>query len=214
MTIHHRLIVVTVAAIATVTGLITYQLAREKLLTPEQLQAMGTVFFNTPRVFTMDNLISHHGKAFTHDNLKGKWTLAYFGYTFCPDICPTTLSQLNAVDKLLKSDNIAWADTIQYVLFSIDPERDTVEKLAQYVPYFNPDFIGVTGSIKAIHTLTRQLNIAFTPVVNNSDEFYLVDHSANLVIINPQGDYHGFIKPPFTREKLKRILEEMVRSFY
>jgi protein SCO1/2 len=90
----------------------------------------------------------------------------------------------------------------QVVMVSVDPARDTVEQLATYVPYFNPEFIGVTGEFLDIHRFATSLNTPFRKVPGQ-EENYLVDHSANVVLINPRGDYHGFFKAPLDLAKMK-----------
>ena len=203
----NKTVLVLVAIVAVVVGLTFYKYINKPSLTVEQLQQMGTVVFDKPRAFEMKGLVDHNGKPFTKSNLEGKWTLAYFGYTFCPDICPTTLGQLNQMDKLMKKEDPEMAEKMNYLMVTVDPRRDTVEKLKGYVPHFNPDFIGVTGNHKDIHNLTVQLNIPYTPVTDPEDEYYLVDHGANLAIINPMGDYHGFIRPPLDSSKLDRVMK-------
>ena len=133
--------------------------------------------------------------------MKGKWSLVFFGFTHCPDICPTTLSTLA---KLIKNlDESVVADT-QVVLVSVDPARDTVDVLSKYVPHFNPDFVGVTGEFIEIKRLATQLNVAFAKVVTNHERGeYTVDHGATVALINPRGDYHGFFKPPLDSARLK-----------
>ena len=91
----------------------------------------------------------------------------------------------------------------QVVMVSVDPARDTVEQLAQYVPFFNPTFIGVTGEFLDIHRFATALNTPFRKVAGSGDD-YQVDHSANVVLINPKGDYHGFFKAPLDREKMMK----------
>ncbi|MET4692337.1 SCO family protein [Endozoicomonas lisbonensis] len=201
------------AVVAMVLGLTFYKYTTRPSISLEDLQKMGTVVFDTPRSFQMADLTDHNGKTYNSGSQQGQWTLMYFGYTFCPDICPITLSQLNGMDKQLKQDNINLAQQMRYVLVSVDPRRDTVEKLKGYVPYFNKDFIGVTGEVKNIHDLTVQLNIPYTPVLDPEDEFYLVDHGANLAIINPAGQYHGFIRPPLEPAKLTRIMTAVDENY-
>ena len=128
-----------------------------------------------------------------------RWTLVYFGYTYCPDICPTTMAFLNEFVAQLEAGEVA--DT-QVVLVSVDPARDTVGQMATYVPYFNPDFIGVTGEFLDIHRFATALNTPFRRVPGQDDDSYVVDHSANVVLINPRGDYHGFFKAPLDLEKM------------
>lgn len=202
----NKTVLILVAIVAVIMGLTFYKYTNKPSLTLEELQRMGTVVFDKPRTFEMKGMVDNKGQPFNQTNLEGKWSLVYFGYTFCPDICPTTLGQLNQMDKLLKKDNPEMAKKMHYFMVTVDPRRDTVEKLNGYVPHFNPDFVGVTGSQKAIHNLAVQMNIPYTPVIDPEDEYYLVDHGANLVIINPKGDYHGFIRPPLDSEKLARVM--------
>lgn len=130
--------------------------------------------------FTLED---HHGKSFTNENLKGQWSFIFFGYTHCPDICPTTLSLLNQVDQVLKKEtDIALPKT---VFISVDPERDTVKHLAEYVSYFNPEFIGVTGRIENIQMLSSALGIAFGQESIQEDGSYEIYHGARVMLIDP-----------------------------
>lgn len=195
-----------VGVVALVIGLTFNKYINRPSLTPEQLAGKGTVIFQTPRAVEVNGLTDHNGQSLGNAQLKGGWTLMYFGYTFCPDICPITLAQLNKMDLRMKEKNPGLAERMQYIMVSVDPRRDTVEKLKNYVPHFNPDFIGATGDLKNIYNLTVQMNIPFTPVTEPEDEFYLVDHGANLAVINPEGHYHGFIRPPLEPEKLVQVM--------
>jgi protein SCO1/2 len=169
------------------------------------------LFYNTPaaptlspsttrlepaRVLNDFALIDHRQNPFDLARLKGRWTFMFFGYTHCPDICPTTLTTLNAVARKIAALPNTPA-TPQYVFVSIDPERDTPELLAKFVPYFNPDFIGVTGTPSAIDALTKQLSVLYLKVDVPDSEGYLMDHSAALLLIDPQGRLHALMSPPF-----------------
>ncbi|MCX4026700.1 SCO family protein [Endozoicomonas sp. SM1973] len=183
------------------------------LLSPEQLQLKGTYILKTPRTLSEINLTSHDNKAFTNKELKGKWTVMFFGYTSCPDICPTTLTELKQLKLKLSEEYSDIAEQINYVFVSVDPGRDSIEQLSNYVPYFDKDFLGVTGDLKSIYNFANQLNIPFSPVVNPKEENYLVDHSGNLIVINPMGDYHAFIKPPLGTDKLVAVMSSIVGQF-
>ncbi|WP_157674020.1 SCO family protein [Endozoicomonas ascidiicola] len=206
-----KTVFVLLSVIAVVLGLTFNKFLNKPALTKEQLQQMGVVVFDTPRSFTMGELVDHNGQPFTPERFKDRWTLVYYGFTFCPDICPATLSQLNKVDKLLKEQSPELAKKMQYVMVTVDPRRDTPEKLKGYVPHFNNDFIGVTGEITQIYNLATQMNVPFTPVVDPEDEFYLVDHGANLALVNPKGYYHGFIRPPFDSVSLINAFNSIIR---
>lgn len=177
-------------------------------LSPIELQVYGAFEFDQPRRFKPFELLDHKGEKFTQDNFKDKWSLVFFGFTHCPDICPTTLSYLSSWRAKLDP---ALLEQTQIILVTVDPARDTVETLAQYVPYFNQDFIGLTGEFLTIKRLANQLNVAFTKVVQGDD--YTVDHSGLVAIINPRGDYHGFFKPPFDQEKMLLTYGSIVNNF-
>ena len=202
-----KTVYVLLAVIAVVLGLTFNKYINRPAMTKEQLFQAGTVVFESPRDVSFKGLKDHNNNDFKREQLKDHWTLVYFGYTFCPDICPITLSQLNKLDAKLKEKNPELAKKMRYLMVSVDPRRDTAEKLKNYVPHFNPDFVGLTGDIKSIYDLTVQMNVPFTPVTEPEDEFYLVDHGANLAVINPEGNYHGFIRPPLEPEKLANIVK-------
>ncbi len=199
---------VIVAFIVTVLALFTNKVTSPRVLSDTELKINGAFKFDKPRIFKDFQLTDHSGKPFSLDNLQDRWTLMFFGFTYCPDICPTTMATINDLMATLDSDI---RDNTQVVLVSVDPARDTVEKLSQYVPYFNPDFIGVTGEFLQIKRLATQLNIAFNKVTLGDS--YTVDHSANVVLINPKGHYHGFFKSPVDTARMKLTYQSMVTSF-
>ena len=197
-------VVTIVVFMLVVLGLLVRRISMPTILSDGALRANGAFVYETPRIIKEFDLVDHHGKAFTKENLKGKWTLAFFGFTFCPDVCPTTMAELKNLYEELQGTEVA--DDTQVILFSVDPARDTPEKLAEYVPYFHPEFIGVTGEFMNIYRLATNVNIAFNKVALGGSEDpnnYTVDHSANIVLINDHGDYQGFFKPPFELAKLK-----------
>lgn len=177
-------------------------------LSPLELQVNGAIQFEQPRRFKDFTLLDHHGAVFDRSRLEGKWSLIFFGFTHCPDICPTTLASLSQWHAQLPEK--LQADT-QVVLVTVDPARDDVATLAQYVPYFHPDFIGVTGEFLAIKRFANQLNVAFTKVVQGDD--YTMDHSAIVALVNPKGDYHAFFKPPLESHKLTLTYTSIRNSF-
>jgi protein SCO1/2 len=186
-----------------------HRLSKPRILSDNEMRGYGAMMLETPRQFSDFALIDQLEQPFTKANLTGKWTLIFFGFTHCPDICPTTLSLLNKVVTPLSDEEKA---QVQVVLLSVDPERDTAAKLAEYVPYFNRDFIGVTGNPFQILSLTTQLNAVYTKVALEGDD-YTVDHSGNIVVINPKGDYHGFFRPPFEEGSVRVALRSMMYRF-
>lgn len=182
---------------------------RQEVLDVNALQQQGAFIRPEPKTLKPFLLMGDDGQAFTVDNFAGQWGLVFLGYTHCPDICPTTLS-------LFKQLRAGWQETgladIQYVLLTADPERDTPERLHEYLQFFSEEFVGVTGDVADVAELAKQLNGLFARVPQEQDD-YLVDHSANIVIINPAGQYHGFIRPPHSVEQIQSIMAAVSAAY-
>ena len=155
-------------------------------------------------------LIDHHSAAFDQAALQHHWSFVFFGYTYCPDVCPTTLSILNGVAQRLQDVD---AD-VRFVMVTVDPERDTPERLAEYVTYFNGDFLGVTGSDEGLTQLTRQLGILYNRVEPEGDAAgYLMDHTAGVFLFDPDGRYHAVFTPPLSADKLAGDFRKMLQDY-
>ncbi len=203
-----RTVVICLICVAAVVGLIVKKVTDPRVLSQAELRVNGAVVFDKPRLFDDFTLLDHTGEPFTQADLEGQWTLIYFGFTHCPDICPMAMLDLKRLVEALPE---GLAERTQVVLVSVDPARDTPEVLAEYVGYFHPDFVGVTGDFLTIRRFANQVNVAFSKVTQGDD--YTVDHSGNIVLINPMGDYHGFFQPPFDLAKLKLTYSSIVESF-
>ncbi len=175
------------------------RIGQPRVMSASEMQANGAYLLQTPRDIGDFELIDHRGQAFVPASLEGQWSLLFFGFTYCPDICPTTMAFLDQFVQQLEGTE---AEDTQVIMVSVDPARDTVAQLASYVPFFNPGFIGVTGEFLDIHRFATALNTPFRKVPGQ-DENYLVDHSANVVLINPRGDYHAFFKAPLDLAQMK-----------
>lgn len=174
--------------------------------TRKALQENGVFIRPEPKTLAAFELIDEYGQRFGNARFEGTWSLLFLGFTHCPDICPTTLALFK---QLQASGSDSPLSAVQYVLLSADPERDTPEKLASYVDYFDTDFVGLTGSVADVDRLAKQLNSLFARVpLENGD--YLIDHSANIVIINPAGQYHGFIRQPHSVEQIKAAMDAII----
>ena len=176
-----------------------HRISLPRVMTETEMKINGLYLLETPRNFGEIALLDHNGKPFTRASLEGHWSLVFFGFTYCPDICPTTMTFLNELMASLEGTEV---EDTRVVMVSVDPARDTVEQLADYVPYFNPEFTGVTGEFLEIHRFATALNTPFRKVPGQGED-YQVDHSANVVLINPKGDYHGFFKAPLDQAKMK-----------
>lgn len=187
------------ALIALIVAGFVHKISLPRVMTPSEMKINGLYLLDTPRDIGEFALVDHHDKPFNPERFKGHWSLVFFGFTYCPDVCPTTMAFLNDFMASLKGTE---AEDTQVVMVSVDPARDTVEKLASYVPYFNPAFIGVTGDFLEIHRFATALNTPFRKVMGAGED-YQVDHSANVVLINPRGHYHGFFTAPLDLAKMK-----------
>lgn len=143
-----------------------------------------------PREIADFSLVDSNNEVFNLDSLKGKWSLIFFGYTHCPDICPTALSSMVNVYKSLDDDT---RGKLQIVFVSVDPKRDTPEHLKKYVEFFHPDFLAATGEDLELKQLTKQLALQYKIHTPDEKGDYLVDHSAWLIIVNPDARFHGVI---------------------
>lgn len=192
-------IVAVLAFMLVVVGGFLYRIGQPRLMTDGELQANGLFLMKPPRDMGDFELVTHRNEAFTPASVQGQWTLVFFGFTYCPDVCPTTMAFLN--DFIAELEGTEAEDT-KVVMISVDPARDTPGVLAQYVPFFNADFTGVTGEFLDLHRFATSLNTPFRKVPGQGED-YQVDHSANVVLINPRGHYHGFFKAPLNLAKMK-----------
>ena len=185
----NKLLYVIVAIIAGAVGFFVFQKAS---ILPQPEHAL---YYKEVREIKPFQLTDHNNQAFTKKQLAEKWSWIFLGYTSCPDVCPTTLQELNFVYDDLKGIS---ANT-QILLVSADPSRDTPEKLAQYIAYFNEEFIALTADHGVLFPFARNLGLMYAinePEDNSVDkDYYLVDHSASLVLVNPQGNIAAIFKP-------------------
>jgi protein SCO1/2 len=132
-----------------------------------------------------------HGEVIDNKALTGKWTLLFLGYTSCPDICPMTLSKLAQVKQQLTEHPQL---TVWFV--SVDPQRDTSEKLKLYTDYFDPSFTAVTGPHSELFPFVRNLGLVYA-ISDSKGENYTVDHSASVALVDPNGNVRAIFKPEF-----------------
>ncbi len=166
--------------------------------------------FPVAREITPFKLIDHNNAVFDNNALRQRWSFLFFGYTHCPDVCPTTLSVLNSVANRLQDLD----QDIRFIFVSIDPERDTPEQLARYVSYFNGDFIGVTGTPEALEQLTKPLGIFSSKVeAEPGSGSYLVDHTASVLLFDPDGRFHAVFSTPLSAEKISGDFRKMLKAY-
>ena len=136
----------------------------------------------------------------------GKVVVLFFGYTHCPDVCPTTLAQLAQARRLLGAD----AERVQVLFVTLDPERDTPQLLQRYVPAFDPSFVGLTGSRQQIEAAAREFKVFFQKVDGPTPDSYTLDHSSGSFVFDPQGRVRLYLsdksRPDQIAPDLKRVL--------
>ena len=170
---------------------------------------LTTGTFLTPsRALPDFSLIDQQGKVFGSANLRGHWSLLIFGYTNCPDYCPTTLTTLAAVQKRLRA---AKAPVLPQVIFvSVDAKRDTPAQLAKYVPYFDPEFIGLTAADQpGIEAVAKKLGVAAI-IQPGAGGNYTVDHSGEIFVVTPDGRIGAILTGPFSVAALQSDFERIV----
>lgn len=196
--------------ITLILALFIHGISRPQVMSKQDLRTNGTFLFDSARSINDFSLIDNHGQAFNKTDLKGRWTLIFFGFTYCPDVCPTTLALLKRFYESKLSEE--QRNNLQIILVTVDPARDTVEKLNPYIEYFSEDFKALTGEFLDIHRFATQLNIPFSKVPGGGEN-YTVEHSGNVAILNPQGHYVGFFRPPLDAAKMARHVESLTYWF-
>jgi len=198
---------VIIAVLATAAGIWAAQLVLDRRIGQNELAATR---FPASREVQPFELLDHNNNVFDNAALEQRWSFLFFGYTHCPDVCPTTLSVLNSVAHRLQDT----AEDIRFIFVTVDPERDTPEQLARYVTYFNGDFIGVTGSTEGLEQLTKQLGIMYMKVEQEAGAAnYLMDHTAGVFLFDPDGRYHAVFTPPLSAENIAANFRMMLQDY-
>ena len=191
------------AVVATVIGIFSYKTITELPL-PEY-----ALYYQQSRAIKSFEFTDHKGQAFTKKQLNNKWSLVFFGYTSCPDVCPTTLQNLNFIYDELQ----AITDHSQVLLVTVDPQRDSQEKLAQYIAYFNSEFIALRAGHEVLFPFARNMGLMYAISGEGGDD-YLVDHSASLVLVNPAGKIAAIFKPEQAVGRVPSIDSDKLLSDY
>ncbi len=192
--------IVTLAALAAVWLAATYRESDSQArLLPDRVMTV----FPAPQPLTAFALTDHQNRGFDLSRLRGRWSFLFFGFTHCPDICPTTLADMARVrEDTAKST--AGAEDVQFVFVSVDPGRDTASRLGQYVAHFHPTFLGVTGDDAQLRNLAGQLGAAYQVEAAPGVENYPVYHAAAVFLVDPQARYRAVFTPPLDAEVISR----------
>ena len=166
------------------------------------------VILSPARKIAIPALTKDDGSTFTQDDLTGHWSLLFFGYTHCPDVCPVTMSVAAQAKKIALANDQDFPDVF---FISVDPDRDKVEMLAEYVQYFDKDFIGVTGDESLIKALTLQMSVVYMKM-SSSDTNYVIDHSSALLLLDPEGRLVAFMNPPHDPKTILKDFQTVVNN--
>ena len=154
------------------------------------------------------SLTGPEGKTVSLEDFRNKVVLIYFGYTFCPDVCPITLSNL----KMLMLSLEEKAEDVQVIFISIDPERDTFQKLKDYVPYFHPTFIGLTGSEAELASVAKKYQTFYLKQKVESEAGYLMAHSDVVILVDQNGRFRGRYKSKYDLDKLRTDIRLLLEN--
>jgi protein SCO1/2 len=181
-----------------------------RVLTPARVELPQTeraTVFPTPRPLPTLDLTGQDGQPLPADFLSGHWTLVFFGFTQCPDICPTTLAVLAQAGRQLA--DLPQAEQPRVLLVSVDPERDTPERLAAYVRFFDPGFIGATGSLEAIAATAAAFGVPYAKVTM-PEGGYTMDHGSGIFVVGPAGDIVAYLSAPHDAGVIARDYRKVV----
>ena len=176
---------------------------------PERSAAelMDVLMWNREPVGGPFALVDHTGTPRTDAEFRGKLLFLYFGFTSCPDVCPTDLRSIGlALDQLGKS-----GEGVQPLFVTLDPERDTPQRLAGYVPFFHPRLIGLTGDASSIRQAARAYKVYFAKVPT-SEKAYTIDHSGYIYLMDRAGQYLGFFPPGTPPERMAEVIRPLVEA--
>ena len=193
-----------IAAIAAALGLTLGVM----FMKPKAVSIESGTLLQPPRELPAFSLTDINNQPFTNASLQGHWTVIFAGFTTCPDVCPSTLTLMKGV----LADLGPLASEVQMLLLSIDPERDTPEKLKNYVQYFDTRFFGATGPTTELDKLARGMSFVYAKVPGATPETYTMDHSSALMLINPQGQLAGFFTAPHVKKTLASDLSNLIKK--
>lgn len=202
----HTPVLIVIGVMALVLGVLVWFTINSSSAQKTLPADLAATYLPQGKPITGVNLVDHNNQPFTETRFKGKWNFLFFGFTNCPDICPTTLLVMKSVwAKLPKTGEVATPAQMYFV--SVDPNRDTPDKLKNYVQYYQKDFVGVTGKLDNIDMLTNQLNVLYGyEDAEEGSTNYVVNHSSQIILVDPKGQMRAVLSTP-------HIPEEIVKSF-
>jgi protein SCO1 len=173
---------------------------------PSAAELMDALMWNRGPIGGPFDLIDQNGRHRTDVEFRGKFMLLYFGYTYCPDICPTDLMAISSAINLLGTAG----NEIQPIFITVDPVRDTVEQLADYVSSFHPRLIGLTGAATDIRKVALAYKVFYAKIETEHGEPYAIDHTGFIYLVGRDGKYLGFFPPGTTPERIVEIINQQL----
>ena len=192
-------------------GLFVNKVLTPKNLRIEEFKDLGVYLREPARNIRDFELINTENKPFSQEDFIGNWNLIFFGFSFCPDICPITMSLLAKVQSSLETDEKSKVD---FFMVTVDPARDSPAALRKYLDNFSKTFIGLTGTLDQIYNFSTQVNAPFSPVLNQEGSHYTVDHSGNIILINPEGKLAGIFKMPHDQKNITVAISDLINRKY
>ena len=202
---HMKLILIILSIVMIFTATVFYLIAMQKQVKKPTVQSVkieGTLM-PTAKDIADFHLTANNGKSFSKENMKGHWTMLFFGFTNCGYVCPTTLTELNKMYQILQKE-LPEQQLPQIVLVSVDPERDSVERMNDYIRAFNVDFIGARADSAETEALENQLHISAIkmPAESAQPNQYMVNHSAEIILFNPEAQIQAYFSFPHKGDRL------------
>jgi cytochrome oxidase Cu insertion factor (SCO1/SenC/PrrC family) len=176
----------------------------EDAATPSAAELMDALMWNHGPIGAPFDLIDQHGRRRTDAQFRGKLLILYFGYTYCPDVCPTDLMAISSAIELLGSAG----NNVQPIFITVDPQRDTVEHLRKYVSSFHPRLVGLTGSEHDIHALALAYKVYYAKIAAEHGEPYAIYHTGFIYLVDRNGKYLGFFPPGTRPDRMVEIIRQ------
>ncbi|MBL6816587.1 MAG: SCO family protein [Pseudomonadales bacterium] len=197
--------------------LATLFIARSEVAVVNELNELGAIKYPEPFELTAFELTDQDNNTFTREDFLGPWSLVFFGFTSCPDVCPITMSELAQTYRELQSQPDQALPQVVFV--SVDPERDSIEGVREYVQRFDSEFIGLIGSETETANIAAQFFVAFSKVDEDMADMghempsmpdmqagdYMMNHNIHVSLVNPQGELTAVVRPPIRREVLAKL---------
>ncbi len=200
----HKIALLAAAAVAVCAGIVFGILSRS-----DDRPGIAGFVYPEPKPISPFKLAEHDGSSFDLEALRGKWSFVYFGYTHCPDVCPTTLAELGRVQKSLEEAGLDAGN--QYFFVSVDAQRDTPQRLAQYVAFFNGKFVGATGTDEALTKFTQEAGVVYSFPQGRKGRNYAVDHSSAIALFDPDARLHAVFTSPHKAEEIVEGFRKILR---